>query len=294
MLSDLPKHPTVSETVSEASDVLGEDAFDLDAAAALVSTLNAQIALLISGVAAARALVSEGAHPKLLAGHSVGTFAAAVIAKVIDLHDAIRVVRLRGELMEQAYPSGYGMGVIVGLTERRVRSLVDEVHSANTPVFVANVNSPTQIVISGADGAIVVALDSARGAGAHRAERLPIPVPSHSPLMSSVADRLSWALAEVRVREPTIPCVGNRTGRVLRNAEEIRQDLATNVAYPVRWHDATTLLFELGARLFVEMPPGQVLTRLAATAFPEVRPLALEEIGIEAASRFVMRSRGST
>jgi malonate decarboxylase epsilon subunit len=292
MLRELPEHDAISETLAAASGVLDEDVLALDEADALASTVNAQLTLLVAGVASARVLVSEETRPDVVAGHSVGTFAAAVVAGVINFDDALRTVRLRGELMEKAYPDGYGMAAIVGLTERKVRDLVDEASSNDAPVFVANVNSPTQIAISGEDEAVARVLDSARAVGARRAERLPVRVPSHSPLMAPVAERLAEELAGVRVHSPDVPCAGNRSARLLRDAEAVRQDLASNVAHPVRWHDATTLLFEVGARLFVEMPPGHVLTRLAEDAFPEARSLALEEASAGAASRLAARSRG--
>ena len=294
MLHELPATAAVSATLAEAAQSVAVEIESLDAPATLASTVATQLALLIAGVAAARALAASGARPELVAGHSVGAFAAAVTANVLDFADALRLVALRARLMEQAYPSGYGMAVIVGLPERRLRSLLAELSTGDEPVFAANVNAPLQVAIAGADAALDRAIARARGAGARRGERLAVPVPSHCRLMAPVADALGAALAEVELRPPSVSYVGNRRARVLRTAEAVRDDLANGVAGPVRWHDATTVLFELGARLFVEMPPGNVLTRLATAAFPEARAVAMSDAGLDSAAALITRARGGS
>ena len=195
--------------------------------------------------------------------------------------------------MEEAYPRGYGMGVVIGLSERRVRDLLEEAGAPDAPVFVANVNAPTQVAIAGADAGLDAAITLARRAGARRAERLRVPVPSHCPLLDPVADELARTLAGTPLHPPTVPYASNRGGRALRDAAAIGDDLATSVAHPVRWHDATGLLFELGARLFVEMPPGRVLTHLATAAFPEARAIAAADAGVGSAATLIARYRSS-
>jgi len=287
MLHDLPDHRAVAATLDEARDVLDADVLDTDAA--LASTETIQLALLIAGVATARTLTDQDACPDMVAGHSVGAFAAAVTAGVLDFGDALRLVRLRGKLMDEAYPHGYGMGVVIGLTERRVRDLLEEATTPGAPVFVANVNAPAQITIAGADAGLDAAINLARRAGARKAERLRVPVPSHCPLLDPVAGELARTLAGTPLHTPAVPYASNRGGRALRDAEAIRYDLATSVAHPVRWHDATGLLFELGARLFVEMPPGRVLTDLATAAFPEARAIAVADAGVGSAATLIAR-----
>lgn len=291
MLHDLPDHPTARDTISLAADVLDRDVLDLDTPGALTSTVAAQLALLIAGTAAFRVLLEEGARADFVAGHSVGAYAAATAAGALTLTDALRLVELRARAMEEAHPEGYGMGVIVGLDERAVSCLAAEVGTPEAPVHAANVNAPLQVSVSGAEDPLERVLALARGRGARSARRLAVPTPSHTPLMASVAAELEDALAGVTVNPPAVPYVSNVGGRALRDPEDIREDLVRSVERPVRWHDATTLLYELGVRLFVEMPPGDVLTRLAADAFPGARCVALEEGGVGSALVLVRRSR---
>jgi malonate decarboxylase epsilon subunit len=292
MLHHLPAHAAVAVTLAEASAVLGQDVCCLDTHDALASTVATQLALCIAGVAGARALMAEGAMPDLVAGLSVGAFAAAVSADALDFADALGLVHLRASLMERAYPRGYGMGVIIGLQERQVETLVAEIGSEAGPVYLANINAPRQIAIAGSDTALDIALARARVRGAVRAERLRVTVPSHCPLLAGVAMALAEALAAVKVRPPRVPYLSNRRARALTGVEGVREDLAANVAYPVRWHDATATMVERGARLFVELPPGQVLTDLAAAAFPAVRAISLTSNRLDSVLALIRREAG--
>lgn len=274
MLHDLPDCAATATTLKEASTALARDVLELDSAEALRSTVSAQLALLIAGVAFGRALLAEGAIPNLVGGLSVGSFGAAVIADSLDFNLALPLVRVRGELMEKMYPYGYGMAAIKGLNENQLSDLVGEVTSPDTPVFLANLNAPRQIIVSGAKAGLERLMKKARLAGAGNAQWLNVSVPSHCPLLEPVADQLGRAMEGVSFRVPKCIYVGNRGGRPLRDPASVGRELAGNVAHPVRWHDATTLMFELGARLFVELPPGRVLTNLAASSFPEARAVA--------------------
>jgi malonate decarboxylase epsilon subunit len=291
MLHELPDHPATPDMISQATEDLGRDVLELDTPEALGSTVAAQLALLIAGATAARILVEEGAEPDFVAGHSVGAFAAAVAAGALDYPNALRLVDLRARAMQEAYPRGYGMGVLVGLDERTVSRLAAESGTPKAPVHAANVNAPLQVSIAGADDALERVMDLARERGARRAMRLAVPTPSHTPLMAPVATELERALAEVPMNPPAVPYLSNVSGRALRNLEDVRDDLAQSVQRPVRWHDATTLLFELGVRLFVELPPGDVLTRLAADAFPDARCVAVDDSGVESALLLIGRAR---
>ncbi|MCA1688773.1 MAG: malonate decarboxylase subunit epsilon [Actinobacteria bacterium] len=291
MLHDLPDHPAARGMTSQATEVLGRDVLDLDTPEALGSTIAAQLALLVVGATAARILVEEGGGPDFVAGHSVGAFAAAVAAGALAYPDALRLVDLRARAMQKAYPRGYGMGVVVGLDERTMSRLAAESGTPKAPVHAANVNAPLQVGVSGAEDAMERVLDLAREHGARRAHRLAVPTPSHTPLMAPVAAELRSALADVPMDLPTVPYLSNVGGRALRDPEEIRDDLARSVERPVRWHDATTLLFELGVRLFVELPPGRVLTDLATAAFPEARAVAVADAGVGSAATLIARHR---
>jgi malonate decarboxylase epsilon subunit len=277
MLHALPDRPSIARTLDEVSEALGENVLELDSPAALRSTVSVQLALLASGVAVARALVAEGVAPEAVAGMSAGAFAAAVVAGVLNLADGVRLMKLRAERMAELYPQGYGLAAIVGLTEKQVSALVEEAYTAQNPVYVANINAPRQIVIAGSIEDMDNVLEAARKSGARKAVRLDVSEPSHCRLLQPVADTLTKSLQALHLHEPRLIYVGNVTGRALRTQEAISEDLATNIAHGVRWYDATTVLKELGCRLFLEMPPGQVLSELARETFPDVRTLAVGE-----------------
>ena len=283
MLHTLPAHPAVTRTLEESSQLLHRNALELDSPEALQSTITVQLALLTAGVAVARALADEGVVPEAVAGLSVGAFAAAVHCGVMSFPDAIQLVRQRAELMQSLFPSGYGLSAIAGLTESQVTDLVAVTHSAATPVYVGNINAPRQIVIAGSDAGMSAVIEAAKKAGAHKASRLQVAVPSHCPLLEPVAQALRATLTGISLQQPQLIYVSNVRARPLRHTDAVAEDLANNIAHGVRWHDATTVLEELGCRLFLEMPPGAVLTALAKEAFPEVRPLSLCLRGLNSA-----------
>lgn len=273
----LAAHPAVEADFAKASAVLGVDVMTLDEERALQSTVAVQLTTVIASVAMARQCVAQGIEPQAAAGLSVGAFAAAVIADAIDYEAMLPLVRLRATLMEKAYPAGYGLAVVVGLPQRRVAALIAEVHGETSPVYLANLNAPMQFVLAGSIAALDRVLAQARAAGARKAERMAVSVPSHCPLLASVGDALAEAIRQVPMRAPKIPYISNRGARPLREAEAVRDDLARNVMYPVLWHDSTTILYETGVRLFLEMPPGHSLTNLAAAAHEDARALAVED-----------------
>jgi malonate decarboxylase epsilon subunit len=280
MLHQLPDRAEVDETLQEASQALGHDVQMLDTEKALSSTVQVQLALFVSGVAATRALTAAGVKPDIVAGLSVGAFAAAVAAGALAFKDGLRLVKLRGELMEKAYPKGYGLSVVIGLNEQQLSAIVHEMNKPESPVFLANLNAPTQIVIAGSDSGMDGVLNRARNEGARVAKRLPASVPSHCSLQQHAAEELARCLAAIDIKTPKAIYMSNRRARALRDPEGIREDLATNVAHPVRWHDATTVAYERGVRLFIELPPGHTLTDLASTAFPDARTVALAQTGL--------------
>jgi malonate decarboxylase epsilon subunit len=287
MLHKLPDHPAITQTFDEVSQCLGQNVLDLDSPAALQSTLSVQLGLFTCAVAMSRVLVEEGVRPVAVAGLSVGAFAAAVESETICLSDGVRLVRQRAGMMMTLYPKGYGLAAIVGLTERQVTALVDEVHGRQIPIYIANVNAPCQIVIAGSNEGINQVLRAAQSSGARKAERLQVSVPSHCPLLEPVAEALTESLRTTALQPPNLIYVSNVNARPLRSAEGIAADLASNIAHSVRWHDATTVLEELGCRLFLELPPGRVLTELAHEAFPNVRAVAVSETSTKYVLRIV-------
>jgi malonate decarboxylase epsilon subunit len=284
LLHHLPQHAAVTQTIEEANDILGLDIRALDNAEALHSTAAVQPALLIAGVATARALMAEHVHPAAVAGMSVGAFGAAVACGTLSFGDALPLVRLRGELMERAFPTGFGLAAIEGLNEVQVARIVERTRTAVLPVYVSNINAPRQIVVAGSDAALAAVTAQARQQGARHAERLAVSVPSHCPLLQPVADRLAQAMTRLTLRPPSMPYVSNRGGRALYNAEDIRRDLAASVANPVRWYDALEVLRELGTKVFIEMAPGHVSTHLVAELLPGVRAVSIADQGLRDAT----------
>lgn len=285
MFKRLPEHPATLSTFKEAGEILACDISALDSQTALESTVSVQLSLFIAGVAAARTLEAEKVLPAAVAGLSVGAFAAAVVCGSLPFADGIAIVKQRAQLMETSFPTGYGMSAIVGLTEQKVAELVSSLYDQSAPVFVSNINAPAQITISGALQGLEKVEAAALKCGARKAERLNIAAPSHCPLFKSVAETLQEALAKVTMKNPTIPYISNIRARPLRTAQSVSEDLANNIANGVRWHDSISLLVELGADIFVEMNPGNVLSRLGSESFPDLRFIALEDSSLAYVSR---------
>jgi len=269
MLHALPDDPATVQTLAEAADVLGVDPLTLDTAKALRSTVSVQLCLLIAGVSVARTLVRQEAAPDMVAGLSIGAWPAAVVAGVLDFSDALRLVRLRGQLMEEAYPNGYGMVAVIGLAEPEVSAVVEQVHSAATPAYVANLNAERQIVVAGNDAALEQVTTLAQARGASTVSRLCMPVPSHCPLLDAQAAELAAAAAKVSAHTPQITYVSSSRARALFRANLIVEDLPWNMARPVLWHDTMRHAFERGARLAVEVAGSGALSRLAQPIFAD-------------------------
>ena len=204
MLHRLLDHSEVERTLDEVSSVLRCDVRSLDSEEALASSLSVQLALLASGVATARALIQNGVQPSVVCGLSVGAFAAAVVADVLPLEDAVELVKLRAEKMVELYPSGYGLSAIIGLGESQVLSIIQAVTTDQEPVFLANINAPLQTVIAGSDAGMELALEQARRQGARKAERLEVSVPSHCPLLQPVADFAATAFLGATIEKAKV------------------------------------------------------------------------------------------
>lgn len=263
MLHALPVHAETDRTLAEATQALGRDILAQDSAEALRSTVAVQLSLLVAGVAMARVLAALGAAPRMVAGLSIGAWPAAVVAGVLDFSDAVRLVELRAGLMEDAYPGGYGMTAIGGLTRQQLEPLLARAYG---PVYLANLNAPRQLVVSGSAPALDAVAALALAHGATRAERLAVPVPSHSPLLDDQARTLACACGQVPRKRPRITYISSSAARALFDADRIMADLAANMARPVLWADTLRHAWERGARTALEMPSGAVLTRLALEA----------------------------
>ncbi len=284
MLQRLPR-----ETLNEASNVLGEDVLLLDSAEALQSTRAVQLCLLIAGVAASRQLTVA---PDYVAGLSIGAYPAAVVAGVLSFNDALHLVSLRGELMQQAYPQGYGMTAIIGLDLATVEALLARVHSAETPVYLANINADNQVVIAGSDAAMQAVAELAKGCGAGLAKRLAVSVPSHCPLLETPAQTLAEAFAKVPLHTPKIGYLSGSRARPLIKPEALRDDLAFNMCRIVDWRGTVQSAYERGVRLQIELPPGAVLTGLARRVFEQGTVIAFDGARLDTLQA-LMREEGS-
>jgi malonate decarboxylase epsilon subunit len=276
MLHALPDHPETARTLAETAAVLDRDPLALDSAEALVSTVATQLCLLVAGVATTRVLAAQGALPDMVAGLSIGAYPAAVAAGVIGYTDAVRLVERRAQLMEQGYPQGYGMWAISGLDQGQIEGVIARIHSAATPVYLANLNAPRQQVIAGADDALKQAGVLALEAGATRAERLAVSVPSHCELLAPQAAAMQVAFDGVALSRPKAIYLSGSRARALFDPVAIRDDLAFNMARQVHWFDTARHAWERGARLALEMPSGAVLTGLTAPVFESGLALSCE------------------
>lgn len=284
MLQDVPDY------VKKTSNILGTPLRDDEEA--FRSTVWVQLALFVKGVAVAEKLIEQQVYPQFLAGHSIGAFAAAVISGVISFEDALQIVWYRAKRMEEAYPRGYGIGVIIGLTEREVKKAVDLSHTKAFPVYPSNINAEQQIAVSGSLQGIEVAFKNAQQLGATKTTILKVPIPSHSPLMLDISQSLVQLVRTFTLHDANIPYLANHTGRILRDKEKIAEDLALNVAYPVRWNDMTAVCVESGADCFIEMPPGHVLSSLVKQAHEITRQIVVDEVGLEATQYLIKKWKG--
>ncbi|WP_025131060.1 malonate decarboxylase subunit epsilon [Pseudomonas sp. PH1b] len=276
MLQRLPPSPEVLACLQEAGEVLGQDVLQLDSPQALASTRAVQLCLLIAGVATARTLLQSAATVDYVAGLSIGAYPAAVVAGALEFADALRLVSLRGELMQQAYPQGYGMTALIGLELAAVEALLAQVHSRDMPVYLANINADSQVVIAGSDAAMQAVAERARRSGAGVARRLAVSVPSHCPLLEQPAQALAAAFAEVRLQVPRIGYLSGSRARPMRGVEQLRDDLACNMCRVVDWRGTVQSAYERGVRLQIELPPGAVLTGLARRVFEQGTVIAFD------------------
>ena len=280
MLHDLPQHPLVNQYLEQASDVLKENVMLLDQAEALKSTYSVQLCLYIAGVVSSALLQEQGFQPKFVAGLSIGAWAAATVANVIQFEDGVRLVAKRGQLMQQAYPSGYGMTAIIGADRSQVENWISEAHEQDAEVFIANLNAENQIVISGSLEAMqrVASLANQQGAITKKVE---ISVPSHCVLLEKQAQQLAGFVEGINSQQPTIQYLSGTSARLLRTDTQIIDDLVFNMSRMIDWHNTVQAAWERGARLQIEALPGTVLTGLARKVFKEGTLLSFQNTQLE-------------
>ncbi|WP_299806927.1 ACP S-malonyltransferase [uncultured Shewanella sp.] len=267
MLAELAEaHSVIGETFAQASSVLGYDLWAL-VQQGPVETLNetdkTQPALLAASVAIYRAYIASGKElPKVMAGHSLGEYSALVCAGVIDFEAAIKLVELRGQLMQQAVPAGTGaMFAIIGLDNDAIAKACEEA-SEGAVVSPVNYNSPGQVVIAGEKAAVERAAALCKANGAKMAVALPVSVPSHCQLMKPAADKLAVALNEIEFNEPAVTVINNVDVASAQSAADIKDALVRQLYCPVRWSETVELMASEGITNLFEMGPGKVLTGL--------------------------------
>lgn len=267
MLADLAaQFPIVEQTFAEASDALGYDLWKLvqeGPAEELNKTWQTQPALLAASVAIYRVWQQEnGAQPAMMAGHSLGEYSALVCAGVLDFKQAIRLVELRGKLMQEAVPAGTGaMSAIIGLDNDAIAKACEE-SAQGEVVSPVNFNSPGQVVIAGNKDAVERAGAACKAAGAKRALPLPVSVPSHCALMKPAADKLAIALQGIAFNAPQFPVVNNVDVKTETSPEAIRDALVRQLYSPVRWSESVEFMAGEGIQHLLEVGPGKVLTGL--------------------------------
>lgn len=281
MLSDLAeKYDIVKATFDEASDVLGYDLWDLvqNDAESLGQTDKTQPALLTSSVTLWRLWLQQGGEePAYVAGHSLGEYSALVCAGVIAFKDAVELVKLRGEYMQQAVPAGTGaMAAIIGLSDDQVVAACESVSEG--VVSAVNFNSPGQVVIAGEKAAVEIAMANAKEAGAKRALPLPVSVPSHCQLMVPAGEKLAERLNAIEFKEPTIKLVQNVSAEAVSDAAQIKANLVSQLSEPVLWTQSIALLNELGVEKTIECGPGKVLTGLNKRIVKGLDALAIGDV----------------
>nr|WP_303802238.1 ACP S-malonyltransferase [Snodgrassella alvi] len=270
MMSGFNDMDIVKKTFEQASSALDQDLWALmngDDAASLNETVNTQPLMLTAGVAVWRVYQQlNGQAPSVVAGHSLGEYTALVAAESLDFTDAVKLVRLRAQLMQNAVPQGQGaMAAILGLDDQIVRQVCAEAEQEVTGAVAeaVNYNSPGQIVIAGSTEAISRACELAKTAGAKRALLLPVSVPSHCRLMKPAAEQLSQALVNVKVNAPQITVLHNVDVSAHHDANSIKNALVQQLYSPVRWTETIETLVKEGITDYAECGPGKVLAGLA-------------------------------
>ena len=271
MLDGFAGSPSVQALLGQADAALGEPLSTLIAqgpAETLALTVNTQPAMLTAGYACWLAWRDAGGPaPTAVAGHSLGEYTALTVAGGFDVGDALRLVRVRAQAMQEAVPVGQGaMAAILGLDDDKVRQACREA-AGETPgevVEPANYNAPAQVVIAGHKAAVERACERARALGAKRAMPLAVSAPFHSSLLRPAGERLAQALASVELRTPQVPLVNNVDVAIESEPARIRDALVRQSYGPVRWVEVVQRLKALGVTRVIEFGPGKVLSGLVS------------------------------
>ncbi|MFQ1047209.1 ACP S-malonyltransferase [Avibacterium paragallinarum] len=284
MLAELASQfPVVEQTFQQASEVLGYDLWQLvqqGPAEELNKTWQTQPALLAASVAIYRVWQQQypQLQPEVMAGHSLGEYSALVCAGVMDFQDAIKLVELRGKLMQQAVPEGTGaMYAIIGLDNEAIINACKAAEQGEV-VSAVNFNSPGQVVIAGTKTAVERAAAACKEAGAKRALPLAVSVPSHCALMKPAADQLSVSLQNITLKTPEIAVLNNVDVKTEEKSDEIRTALIRQLYSPVRWTETVEKMAQQGIEVLIEIGPNKVLTGLTSRIVKELNAVAVNDL----------------
>lgn len=272
--------PHLAQIYEEASAILGYDIAALcfnGPAETLNLTEHTQPALLVSSVAALRALHPATITPEAVAGHSLGEYTALVAAGGLTFRDAVAIVQKRGRYMSEAVPAGTGaVAALLGLAAEVVKEACREAGSAGV-VQAANFNSPGQVVIAGEKAAVERAIEIAKTKGCKKAVPLPVSVPVHTPLMQKAADRLAADLASIAWTDLRMPLINNAEAKPIVKARDIQASLVRQLPSSVLWEDSVKAMAATGVKTFVEIGPGTVLTGLIRRIVPDATTLNVND-----------------
>jgi [acyl-carrier-protein] S-malonyltransferase len=283
MLSELAEdHALIKETFDQASDVLSYNMWDLiqqGEQEEINLTERTQPILLASSVAIWHLWNSNnGITPSQMAGHSLGEWSALVCSGVVDFGDALKIVRARGQYMQQAVPVGEGaMAAIIGLGDEAILEACTNAQSLGV-VDAVNFNAPGQVVIAGSNAAVEAAMESCKAAGAKRALPLPVSAPFHTSLMKPAADNLADLVNSVTFRAPQVPVVHNVHAQTESDPEVIKALMLEQIYSPVKWVDCVNKLKNNGATTLIECGPGKVLSGLTKRIDREILSLATDNV----------------
>ena len=275
------RFPVAAQTFAEADVALGVSLSSLifdGPEEDLKLTENTQPAILTVSVAAARVLAEHGVRPAFAAGHSLGEWSAHVVAGTLPLADAVRAVKARGQAMQRAVPAGQGaMAAVLALGADQVAEACREAaRETGLEVAAANLNSPSQTVISGVLAAVERAAALAKEKGARRAVMLPVSAPFHCALMQPAQEEVARLLASLTLTDPSVPVAANITGQFVTSAGAAREALIRQVTGAVRWVECVQTLVAAGPTHFIEVGPGKVLCGLLKQIDPAQKPLNVE------------------
>jgi len=284
MLAELAgDYPIVQETFKQASEVLGYDLWQLvqeGPAEELNKTWQTQPALLTASVAVYRVWQQKYPElkPEVMAGHSLGEYSALVCAGVLDFQDAVKLVELRGKLMQQAVPEGTGaMYAIIALDNDAIINACKQAEQGEV-VSAVNFNSPGQVVIAGAKAAVERAAALCKEAGAKRALPLAVSVPSHCALMKPAADQLSVSLESITLKEAGVSVLNNVDVKNEIEADAIRNALVRQLYSPVRWTETVEKMAQNGVEVLVEVGPGKVLNGLTKRIVDSLQAVSVNDV----------------